>query len=471
MLGFIAARALPASRRSTRWAGAARWRSSIAASASTAGSRCASRRRAVDIEVAIAPSLLPAVGALSQRLRHALDLDADPALIALTLASLPVRAGLRVPGSIDGFETAVRVVLGQQVTVAAARTLTRRLVDRFGEPIETPFADLTRLFPSPQAIAEASADAIGKLGIVRQRVRALQALAREVADGRIALHRGVPLDATLDALRALPGIGEWTVQLIALRALAWPDAFPASDIGVLNALRIALGTRRRRARRSVAAVARLCRHRAVANTGEDCMTTTTRSGRLTAQARLRLAARRHHARGHRRRPRRCVVRRAALSPRNARRPARSAATLARTGRRRARRLLARRVRAATLSRSAGSGRHAVPARRLACAARHRARAHQLVQRGGVAHRRAVGGARRRRGGRAQSGERDRAVPSRARPRRLVDRLRRRAGSQACAAGAGANGRCKAHAGVRGLIAGLSVQPNGSGMPKENHATT
>ena len=71
---------------------------------------------------------------------------------------------------------------------------------------------------------------------MRQRVGALQALAREVEDGRIALHRGAPLQATLDALRALPGIGAWTVQLIAMRALAWPDAFPASDIGVLNAL-------------------------------------------------------------------------------------------------------------------------------------------------------------------------------------------------------------------------------------------
>jgi AraC family transcriptional regulator of adaptative response / DNA-3-methyladenine glycosylase II len=120
--------------------------------------------------------------------------------------------------------------------VAAARTLTTRLVDRFGEPIVTPFADLARLFPSAPRLANASAEDIGALGIVRQRVGALQALAREVAAGRIALHRGAPLAATLDALRALPGIGEWTVQLIAMRALAWPDAFPATDIGVMNAL-------------------------------------------------------------------------------------------------------------------------------------------------------------------------------------------------------------------------------------------
>ena len=141
-----------------------------------------------------------------------------------------------MPNGLDGFEIAVRVILGQQVTVAAARTLTRRLVEALGEPIDTPFADLTRLFPSAERIARASADEIGRLGIVRQRVGALQALAAEVHAGRIALHRGAQLAATQDALRALPGIGEWTVQLIAMRALAWPDAFPATDIGVMNAL-------------------------------------------------------------------------------------------------------------------------------------------------------------------------------------------------------------------------------------------
>jgi len=92
------------------------------------------------------------------------------------------------------------------------------------------------LFPDAATLAEARPDVIGKLGIVRQRVRALQALAAAVEEGRIALHRGAPLTATMDALRALPGIGEWTTELIAMRALAWPDAFPASDIGVLNAL-------------------------------------------------------------------------------------------------------------------------------------------------------------------------------------------------------------------------------------------
>jgi AraC family transcriptional regulator of adaptative response / DNA-3-methyladenine glycosylase II len=191
-----------------------------------------------EFELQISASLLPALGAVLERVRQALDLDADPAQIDPVLARVaaPARAGTRLPGSFCGFETAVRIVLGQQVTVAAARTLARRLVERHGTPIATPFAELQRLFPSAEAIARAHADSIGALGIVRQRVRALQALAAEVHAGRITLHRGAPLAPTLHALRALPGIGEWTAQLIALRVLAWPDAWPASDIGLLNAL-------------------------------------------------------------------------------------------------------------------------------------------------------------------------------------------------------------------------------------------
>jgi AraC family transcriptional regulator of adaptative response / DNA-3-methyladenine glycosylase II len=190
-----------------------------------------------ELQVALAPSLTPALGTVAQRVRQAFDLDAEPALIDAALAGLPGQPGTRVANGVDGFETAVRVILGQQVTVAAARTLATRLVERLGEPIDTPWPALHRLFPSPSALAGADPEVIGKLGIVRQRVRALQALASAVHEGRIALHRGAPLAPTLDALRALPGVGEWTVQLIAMRALAWPDAFPCTDVGVLNALR------------------------------------------------------------------------------------------------------------------------------------------------------------------------------------------------------------------------------------------
>src|SRR5262249_29998815 len=127
------------------------------------------------------------------------------------------------------------IVLGQQVTVAAARTLTHRLVERFGMPVETPWPDLARCFPDAHVIASAPPDAIGELGIVRQRVGALQALARAVVDG-LPLHRGAPLASRRAARRELPGIGDWTAELLALRVLGGPDASPATDIGLLKAL-------------------------------------------------------------------------------------------------------------------------------------------------------------------------------------------------------------------------------------------
>jgi len=191
-----------------------------------------------EVHVATSDSLAPVLGAVLQRVRQGLDLDADPARIDPVLATLPLpaRPGARLPGGFDGFEIAVRVILGQQVTVKAARTLVQRLVDRLGEPVATPWPALTHVFPSAEVIAAADPEVIGKLGIVRQRVKALQAVAAAVAAGDIALHRGAPLEATLDALRALPGIGEWTAQVLAMRALAWPDAWPATDIGLMNAL-------------------------------------------------------------------------------------------------------------------------------------------------------------------------------------------------------------------------------------------
>jgi AraC family transcriptional regulator, regulatory protein of adaptative response / DNA-3-methyladenine glycosylase II len=194
------------------------------------------------MRVDLSDGLLPAIGQVLERVRQAMDLDADPSLIDPAVARLgyPPRPGLRLPGAIDGFESAVRVVLGQQVSVAAARTLTSRLVAALGEPLNIALIaaepGIERLFPTPLAVAKAEPATIGKLGIVRQRVAALQALAQAVSDGRLQLDRAAPMEATLAALRLLPGIGEWTVQLIAMRALGWPDAFPATDLALLKAL-------------------------------------------------------------------------------------------------------------------------------------------------------------------------------------------------------------------------------------------
>jgi AraC family transcriptional regulator of adaptative response / DNA-3-methyladenine glycosylase II len=191
-----------------------------------------------EVHLRCSPSLNPVLGEVLQRVRQALDLDADPARIDPVMALLPVphRPGARLPAGLDGFDIAVRVILGQQVTVKAARTLLQRVVDRYGEPVATPYPELTHLFPSAETLASADPETIGKLGIVRQRVKALQTLAAAVARGDIVLGSQAPLAATLQALQALPGIGDWTAQLIAMRALAWPDAWPASDIGLMNAL-------------------------------------------------------------------------------------------------------------------------------------------------------------------------------------------------------------------------------------------
>ncbi|MCJ0762280.1 DNA-3-methyladenine glycosylase 2 family protein [Variovorax terrae] len=185
----------------------------------------------------VSDSLREVLPLVIRRLRAMLDLDADPkAINAVLHASFPEGDGLRVPGAMDGYELAVRAVLGQQITVAAARTLAQRMVDRFGEPIDTPFSELTRLFPAPAVLAQAGGDALGQLGIVRQRQAAIVAIAQAVADRRLALHGGADVHATVAALKELPGIGDWTAQYVAMRALRWPDAFPAGDVALHKAL-------------------------------------------------------------------------------------------------------------------------------------------------------------------------------------------------------------------------------------------
>jgi AraC family transcriptional regulator of adaptative response / DNA-3-methyladenine glycosylase II len=169
---------------------------------------------------------------LSSAARRTFDLAADPARIALAFQADPLlgplaarRPGLRIPGAWDPFECAVRAVLGQQVSVAAGRTLAARLVARAGREIAGGGDGLTHLFPSPSALASANLDGLGLPGA---RVRALQALAAAVA-GR-ALDLGAPAEEVAARLEALPGFGAWTAQYVALRALGEPDAFPAADL-------------------------------------------------------------------------------------------------------------------------------------------------------------------------------------------------------------------------------------------------
>jgi AraC family transcriptional regulator, regulatory protein of adaptative response / DNA-3-methyladenine glycosylase II len=191
------------------------------------------------VSLRISASLGPALPTVLARLRAWLDLDADPqAINALLLADFPSTEGLRVPGTLDGFELAVRAVLGQQITVAAARTLGARLVAHFGEPLATPtlLGQVNRLFPTPATLAKADPDVLGQLGITKQRQKAIQAIAHAVVQDQLSLHPGADVPATLAALQALPGIGPWTAHYIALRALRWPDAFPAGDVALHKAL-------------------------------------------------------------------------------------------------------------------------------------------------------------------------------------------------------------------------------------------
>ncbi len=188
----------------------------------------------------VSDSLREVLPLVIRRARAWLDLDADPHCVNAVLhGHFPEGDGLRVPGSMSGYELAVRAVLGQQITVAAARTLAQRLVDRFGAPIATPWATIGRLFPVPAVLAACSGDALGQLGIVRQRQAAIVALSRAVADGQLEVHAGADVPATIGALKALPGIGDWTAQYIAMRALRWPDAFPAGDVALHKALGVA----------------------------------------------------------------------------------------------------------------------------------------------------------------------------------------------------------------------------------------
>ena len=187
--------------------------------------------------VELTRSLMPVLPALLTRLRGMFDLSARPDIISAQLMLDPLltdivaaNPGMRVPGAFDGFELAVRAILGQQITVRAATTLAGRYVRAFGERINTPPDGLTHLTPTAQRITESSIDDIASLGIIQSRARGIIALATEVASGRLDLDAGADPDATMKQLIALPGIGRWTAHYIAMRALRWPDAFPREDV-------------------------------------------------------------------------------------------------------------------------------------------------------------------------------------------------------------------------------------------------
>ena len=188
-------------------------------------------------------SLTPVLPALLGRLRNLFDLAARPDLITAHLSedkflrkSVLANPGLRVPGAFDGFEMAVRAILGQQITVKAATTIACRFAHAFGEEIDTPVSGLSRLSPLAVAVAGAGIGDVARLGIVSARSASIIALAKAFHSGGLQLEAGGDPDAAIRRLVELPGIGQWTAQYIAMRALRWPDAFPKEDIAVRNNL-------------------------------------------------------------------------------------------------------------------------------------------------------------------------------------------------------------------------------------------
>jgi AraC family transcriptional regulator of adaptative response / DNA-3-methyladenine glycosylase II len=200
--------------------------------------RPSSRRHALTVE--IAPALGRVIPAVLMRVRRLFDLGAEPERISQRLGRLAASCpGLRLPGAFDGYEVMIRAVLGQQISVKAATTLAGRFAAAFGDPVTMPLAELRLLMPTAQRVAKASPPALMKLGVTSARAHTLLAVSRAMALDPNLLEPGADIDAAIARLKELPGIGEWTAQYLAMRAFSWPDAFPASDLGIRKALGIA----------------------------------------------------------------------------------------------------------------------------------------------------------------------------------------------------------------------------------------
>ena len=263
LLGYLAARATPGVEAVTTADGGRWWRAVrlhdhtgivSVGPAATRDADATQRRHALRVE--LSASLLPALAPLLARLRRLLDLDAEPARVAEHLQRDPLlaplvarRPGLRAPGALDGFELALRAVLGQQVSVRGATTLAGRLAARFGEalPVVLPVASsagappvaLDRLAPTAERLADATPAQVAAIGLPAARAACIVALAQAVAGGRLPeLTAVAPHGDPASFVRRfaeLPGIGPWTAEYVAMRALAWPDAFPAGDLALRRA--------------------------------------------------------------------------------------------------------------------------------------------------------------------------------------------------------------------------------------------
>lgn len=197
------------------------------------------------LTVTVSPSLLSALPHVLSRVRNLFDLYCHPDAVYETLSAMnDIRPGLclpgtRLPGCFEPFESAVRAVLGQQITLKAAGTLAGRLAETYGTPVETGLGGLTHTFPSAQAISALNGEIsthLGPLGITRARAAAIATLAQKVISGELDFTLCVQPEEAIKQLQAIAGIGVWTAQYIAMRIMGWPDAFPHTDHGVKAAL-------------------------------------------------------------------------------------------------------------------------------------------------------------------------------------------------------------------------------------------
>jgi AraC family transcriptional regulator of adaptative response / DNA-3-methyladenine glycosylase II len=242
MMRYLATRAIPGVEAVQQDAGALHYVRSVRLAGVEGWLRVSHLVERSQLRLEVAGSLAPLLMPLAARVRSQFDLDANPAAIEAHLAQDPLLVtairqspGLRVPGAFEPFELAVRAVLGQQVSVAGATTLAGRLAARFGQPANTPYAGAMLHFPTPEDLAALPPETLAQIGLPRARAATLVALAGFAASGGLRFAPGASLEETVARLKTVPGIGEWTAQYIALRALRFPDAFPAGDLGLQKA--------------------------------------------------------------------------------------------------------------------------------------------------------------------------------------------------------------------------------------------
>jgi len=246
LLDFLAARAIPGVEQVAMTGGVREYRRTGALDGHRGWIAIALGRLPHVLQARISLSLAPRLMEVVARLRSTFDLDARPEVIHGHLRSdavlrplLAAHRGLRLPGAFDGFELAMRAILGQQVSVAGATTLSGRLAERFGTRLPGGPPGVDRLFPTAERLAQAAVSEIRAIGLPAARARTVLALAEAVASGAVELSSatGDP-EQVLVELQRLPGIGPWTAHAVAMRALHWPNAFPAGDLAIRRALAV-----------------------------------------------------------------------------------------------------------------------------------------------------------------------------------------------------------------------------------------